>query len=173
MGDGYPDGITETHLRSHRWHRSASPLSFIVLAAIILIGVSGRLGGMPNPSRSATGPAARLTLEAPAIARSGMVFEMRLRIDAARALARPVVAVSPGYWRELTINTMIPAPSDERYGKGGYRFEYAALAAGDTLIIKIDGQINPALVGGTEGHITLLDGETPIVSLPVRMEVRP
>lgn len=172
MGDRYPDGITETHLTC-RWPRSASPLSFLVLAAIILIAVSGALGGFPNPSRSTAGPKARLTLEAPQIARSGMVFEMRMRIDAAHAIARPVIAVSPRYWHELTINTMIPAAADESYGHGGYRFEYAPLAAGDTLLIKVDGQINPALVGGTAGHVTLYDGETPLAALATRLEVRP
>ena len=173
MGERYPDGIEEQHVGIHRWHRSASPLSFLVLAAVILIAVSGALGGFPNPSWSADAPKARLTLEAPEIARSGMVFEMRLRVDAADAIARPVVAVSPGYWHELTINTMIPAASDEAYGNGGYRFEYAPLAAGSTLLVKADGQINPALVGGTAGRITLFDGETPLVSLPARMAVRP
>lgn len=173
MGDRYPDGITETHLRTRQWHRRASPLSFIVLAALILIAVSGALGGLPNPSRSAVGPTARLTLEAPQIARSGMVFEMRLRIDAARAIAQPVIAVSPAYWHELTINTMIPAAADESYGRGGYRFAYAPLAAGETLRIKVDGQINPALVGGTAGRIRLYDGDMLIAALPARLEVRP
>jgi hypothetical protein len=172
MGDRYPDGITETHL-TRRWPRSASPLSFLVLAAIILIAVSGALGGFPNPSQSTAGPKARLTLEAPKIARSGMVFEMRMRIDATHAITRPVIAVSPRYWHELTINTMIPAAADESYGRGGYRFEYAPLAAGDTLLIKVDGQINPALVGGTAGHVTLYDGETPLAALATRLEVRP
>lgn len=173
MGDRYPDGITQTHLRTSQWHRSASPLSFIVLATLILIAVSGTLGGLPNPSRSAAGPTARLTLEAPQIARSGMVFEIRMRVDAAHAIAQPVIAVSPAYWHELTINTMIPAAADESYGRGGYRFEYAPLAAGDTLRIKVDGQINPALVAGTTGRVTLYDGETLLAALPVRLEVRP
>jgi len=173
MGDRYPDGITETHLAAHRWHRSASPLSLIILGAVILAAFSGTLGGFPNPSRSADGPKARLTLEAPEIARSGMFFEMRLRIDADAAIARPIIAVSPGYWHELTVNTMIPAAADERFGPGGYRFEYPPLAAGDTLLVKVDGQINPALVGGTAGRIALYDGETPLAALPARMEVRP
>jgi hypothetical protein len=173
MGERYPDGITESHLRAGHWHRRASPLSFIILAVLVLIAASGALGGLPNPSLSAAGPNARLTLEAPQTARSGMVFEMRMRIDAAAAIAKPIVAVSPGYWRELTINTMIPAAADESYGSGGYRFAYAPLAAGDTLRIKVDGQINPALVGGTAGRIALYDGETLLAALPVRMEVRP
>lgn len=172
MGERYPDGISETHL-TRRWPRSASPLSFLVLAAIILIAVSGALGGFPNPSQTTAGPKARLTLEAPHIARSGMVFEMRMRIDAVHAIARPVIAVSSRYWHELTINTMIPAAADESYGRGAYRFEYAPLAAGDTLRIKVDGQINPALVGGTAGHVTLYDGETPLAALATRLEVRP
>lgn len=101
-----------------------------------------------------------------------MFFEMRLRIDAGGEIAKPVIAVSPGYWRELTVNTMIPA-ADESYGTGGYRFEYAPMAAGDVLRVKVDGQINPVLVGGTAGRITLFDGETPLAALPARMRVRP
>lgn len=173
MGERYPDGISESHVSIRRWHRGANPLSFIILAAIILIALSGALGGLPNPARTAAGPKARLTLEAPEIARSGMFFEMRLRVDAVGAIAKPIVAVSPGYWRELTVNTIIPAAAEESYGRGGYRFEYAPLAAGDTLLIKVDGQINPALVGGTAGRITLYDGEAPLAALPTRIRVRP
>ncbi|BBE33493.1 hypothetical protein [Sphingosinicella microcystinivorans] len=171
MGDRYPDGITQTHV-THRGLRCANPLSLLVLSALMLVAFSGALGGFPNPSQSVVGPKARLTLEAPGIARSGMVFEMRMRIDAARAIPRPVIAISPSYWHELTINTMMPA-ADENYGRGGYRFEYAPLAAGDTLFIKVDGQVNPALFGGTTGRITLYDGETPLAALPTRLEVRP
>lgn len=50
MGERYPDGIAESHVSIRRWHRRANPLSFIILGSVILIALSGALGGLPNPA---------------------------------------------------------------------------------------------------------------------------
>lgn len=54
---------------------------------------------------------------------------------------------------------MIPAASEEELKNGEYRFAYGPLEAGDTLVIKIDGQVNPPLFAGNEGIMAVYDGE--------------
>jgi hypothetical protein len=73
----------------------------------------------------------------------------------------------------MTINTMIPAPSEEKAGKGAFRFHYGALKPGDTLDIKVDGQINPPLFAGNSGSVELHDGDTPVARVPVEITVLP
>lgn len=172
MTDRFPDGIKDDHVRARWWHSHANPFAVLLLGSIVLLAFSGALGGQPNPAHSVTAPSVRLSFAAPAIARSGMFFEMRVAVDASRRVDNLVLAVSPTYWRELTVNTMIPA-ADESFGAGGYRFAFGPMAPGGRLQVKVDGQINPALVGGTAGTIRLFDGETELASLPVAMKVRP
>jgi hypothetical protein len=61
--------------------------------------------------------------------------------------------VDARYWRDLTINTMMPAPSDETSEDGDYIFSYGPLKSGQKLTAKFDGQINPPLFAGTKGHL--------------------
>lgn len=76
-------------------------------------------------------------------------------------------------WRDMTINTMIPAPADEVLKSRSYRIVYGPLAAGDTLQVKIDGLINPPLFAGTRGTIALYDGDDMSGRLPLRIRVLP
>src|SRR3546814_13021689 len=78
----------------------------------------------------------------------------------------PAIEVSPSLWRDMTINTMIPAPAEEFFEKGGYRFAYDRMPRGKRLLIKIDGQINPPLFAGTRGDIAVYDGERRLGAMP-------
>src|SRR3546814_8706755 len=54
---------------------------------------------------------------------------------------------------------MVPAPAEETFSGDAFQFKYEAVKAGDRLEMKIDGQINPARMGGSRGMVSLLDGE--------------
>lgn len=172
-----PQGIEKRHLEPRAWHRVANPAVLLCLAAILFAALFGLVGGQPHPSRSVETVEARLTLETPTRIRNGELVEMRLEIEARRAFSDLILAVSTTYWHDLTINTMIPAPAEEKSADGRYLFSYGPVAAGDRLHIKIDGQINPPLFGGTEGEIILMDGDgdgkKKISSLPVKIRVFP
>jgi hypothetical protein len=105
--------------------------------------------------------------------RSGEFFEMRFRVQAKQPIAKPVLAVSHSYLRDLTLNTFKPSPAEETSDGTYYRLEFDALEAGEAFEVMIDGQVNPDLFGGTRGSIELLDNETPIARLPLKLEVRP
>ena len=168
-----PDGISEKMISGQRWHRHASPGSFFLLAAIVAVALSGLVGGQPSPLRVEDFGAARLEVKAPSVIRNGEFFETRIRVEAIRDVSDAVLAVSPSLWTDMTINTMLPAAAEESYKDGAYRFSYGELRAGETLVVKIDGQINPPLFAGTKGEIALFDGEQRLGSMPLEIKVLP
>lgn len=169
-----PDGIADEHFEAGgRLHRHSNPLSLLVLGTLLGAAVLGQLGGTPNPHEVAETPRARLALEMPATVRNGEFLETRIAVTAHRPVAHLVLAVEPTLWHQLTINTTIPAAAQESYAAGRFRFDYGRLGAGETLRIKIDGQVNPALFGGTAGEIAVLDGDVPLAGLRHRMRVLP
>ncbi len=171
--DSRPDGISEKMISGQRWHRHASPFSFVLLAAVVAVALSGLVGGQPSPLRGQDFGAARLEVKTPSVIRNGEFFETRIRVEATRDVSDAVLAVTPSLWTDMTINTMIPAAAEESYKDGAYRFSYGELRAGDTLVVKIDGQINPPLFAGTKGEIALFDGEQRLGSMPHQIKVLP
>ena len=168
-----PDGISEKMISGQRWHRHASPVSFVLLAAVVAIALSGLVGGQPSPLRSQDFGAARLEVKTPSVIRNGEFFETDITLTADVALGDAVVAVSPALWHDMTVNTMIPAPAEESFKDGRFHFSYGPLDAGDSLHIKIDGQINPPLFAGTRGDIAVFDGSRRIGAMPLRIKVLP
>lgn len=174
-GSRFPDNIDDGHIDVARsWRGHANPLPLLLFAALMAAAAIGWLGGHPHPIRAARTAAATLAVEMPRVIRNGEFFETRIRIEARAAVAEPVVAVTTPLWRDLTVNTFIPAADGEEYKDGAFRFSYdAPLKAGDELELKIDSQINPSLLGGTAGEVLFLDGERELARVPIRMRVLP
>lgn len=169
-----PDGIEGRHIAPVQGIRAhASPLAFIILGAMLAVAATGMLGGAPAPVTIANAPAAVLQLKIARPLRSGLFFETHIRVTARQAIAKPVIGVDASLWRDLTINSQVPAPAEETFKQGQYRFEYAALKAGETLEVKIDGQTNPPLIGRLAGNVTVLDGEAPLAQTHVAIPVLP
>lgn len=170
----FPEGIDATHigpfggLRAH-----ASPLAFILLGSLLALAMTGMLGGAPAPVTVIHAHAADLQVKLARPLRSGLFFETHVRVVARRDIAEPVIGVDATLWRDLTINSQVPAASDERFEDGQYRFAYPGMKAGDTLEIKIDGQTNPPLVGRLSGALDLLDGKTRLAGTRLSIPVLP
>ncbi len=172
MPTAYPHGIDESHASADS-NRHASWWRLGILALILGVALSGLLGGAPAPTERVDTPAATLAVTTPDRLRNGMFFETRVEVLAKRPVADAVIAFPAGYWRDLTVNTMIPGPAEEEYRGGEFRFHFGPLAAGDQLEFKIDGQINPARIGGSGGRVRLLDGEAELAALPLSLTVIP
>ena len=168
---GFPDGIAQADADGRgarlNW------ISLAVLGAVMLAALLGALGGGKARSIAADAPAARLEVHTPRVLRNGMFFETRIHVAAKAPIADAVIVIPASLWRDMTVNTMIPAPSEEKAEKGNFRFSYRAMKPGDTLDIKIDGQINPPLFAGNSGSIALHDGERTIAAIPVEITVLP
>lgn len=167
----YPDGI-EPGDADGRGAR-LNWISLAVLGALMLAALLGAFGGGKARPLAAEAAAARLEVATPRVIRNGEFFETRIRITARQPVSEAVLVVPASLWRDMTVNTMIPAPSEEKAEQGAFRFSYGALKPGDVLDIKIDGQINPPLFAGNSGAIELHDAERAIVAIPVEITVLP
>lgn len=168
-----PQGINNDHINGHKWKRHASPGSILLLSALLIAAAIGYFGGQPHPRRTVDRAAATIDMEFPDILRNGQFFEMRAKITAKQDFEDLRVGISATYWHDLTINSMVPAPEKETFKDGEYRFSFGPVKSGEEFAIKIDGQINPPLFAGTNGHITLLDGEKIQATVPVNLTVIP
>ena len=170
----FPDGIADPHVggQTSRWPYTHW-IALLLLGTLMALAVSGALGGGKNDVLTAQGSAAALRIDTPQILRSGEFFEVHIDVDARQPIAEPTIAIATPYWRNMTINTMVPAPVEESGTEGAFTFSYDALEAGDHLRLKFDGQVNPTLRGGNRGWIELRDGETPLLRIPLRLKVLP
>ncbi len=169
-----PDGIHDGHSAPPgRLRRHASPLSVAILGALLLAAIAGLLGGRRLPVTRAANPAVALAVKLPATIRTGMFFEAEIHVTPRRRFADLRIGLSPALFRDITQNTMIPAAAEEASEAGLFTFAYGPRAAGDTLEVKSDLQINPSLVGRAAGEIVVLDGATPVLRLPLSIRVLP
>ena len=167
-----PDGICPDDQKAATSHH-ASTVSLLLLGGIIALGLSGWLGGGPGTPRQIEGDSARLTLDVPTVVRSGDVFETRVHLVAKRSIERLVVAVEPGLWRNVTNNATLPTSGDESYERGLIRYAFGSVAAGADFRFQIDHQVNPGLYGVNRGRLYVLDGEQPLVEVPLALTVLP
>ncbi|HEY0623877.1 hypothetical protein [Sphingomonas sp.] len=167
----YPDGIAPGDADGHgarlNW------ISLAVLGAILLAALLGAFGGGKARGAIVDASAARLEVHTPRVLRNGMFFETRIHVTAKAPIADAVIVVPATLWRDMTINTMIPAASEEKAEKRAFRFHYGPMKPGDVLDIKVDGQINPPLFAGNSGSVGLHDGDRPIAAIPVEITVLP
>ncbi len=169
--DDYPNGISHRNIAGSRRGPRVAPL--LLLCALMAAGLAGALGGQPSPVIKSSHDGATLSVKAPHVLRSGLFFEMVIEVRSSQPVDDLVIAVSDQLWRDMTINTMIPAASEESFKQGSHRFSFGKLDAGEAMRFKIDGQINPPLFAGTYGEIAAYDGDRKLVGTQVTMRVLP
>ena len=170
MSKPFPDGLSQRNIDSRG---GAGWLAPVLLTALMAAGLAGMFGGQPSPVKQVAGQAVTLKVTAPDLLRNGLIFETTIEVRARQPVNDLVIAVSDTLWRDMTINSMIPAASEESYENGFRRFSFGELKPGDVFRFKIDGQINPPLTGGTSGVIAVFDGERKLTSTPISMKVLP
>lgn len=170
----FPDGLNEKNSAPPQGlARHVSLLSIVLLGLLMALAFGGLLGGQPQPTKTVQSPAVRLEVNSPDVIRNGEFFETRIVVTPRRAFSDLVIGVTPALWRDLTVNTMIPAPAEESFADGAYRFSYGAAEAGEPLVVKIDSQINPSMFRGTAGRVVVYDKESEVATLPITMRVLP
>ena len=168
-----PDGIKQQHIRETRGIRQyRTAVGVIALAAASGAAAIGLLGA-PDAARVTTAERGGLEVYGPRLIRTGEFFEMRFRAHAIDDLDEAVITVEDGIWRDITVNTMIPAPTEETHEDGEFRFTLGPLEAGQTFLLKVDLQINPDHFGGNTGTIGLHDGSELIAELTYELGVLP
>lgn len=166
----WPDGLEDRHAEPLTG-RQALPVGLIVLSLVMAAGLVGLAGR--EATATVSGGGMRLEWHAPTVIRNGEFLEMRITLESADAVGRPVLGIDASLWEDFTVNSFIPAAVDESSANGEFRFEFAPMDPGASLLIKVDAQINPDTLGGNTGMVTVYDGDQSLVSLPVQIEVLP
>jgi hypothetical protein len=168
----HPDGIGEPHAQPLRsWRRHASPLSLAAFGSIVLLAMIGTLGHERDWHARAFG--VELDVHAPEVIRNGEFLEMRIGVRSDQPIGELVIGIEEALWRDLTVNTMIPAASEETGTDGEMRFTFAELPAGTPFLFKVDLQVNPDILLGNEGTITVYDGDSELVATSISIAVLP
>lgn len=154
-------------------HGRANPTPLIILAILMIVGLSGLLGGARSSRQQVENENVILTVNTPETLRNGMIFETLVEVQAKRPVKQLTVGVSNALWRDMTINTMIPAASEEEYRDGSHHFVFSDLQPGDVFRFKVDGQINPPLFGEIKGTITVGNSNTKLATVDLRTRVLP
>lgn len=167
-----PAGIGDRHVQPIRgWRRHASPLSVAVFGLVVALALSGWLGRERTWSAELNETA--LEVHAPEIIRNGEFFEMRVRVSADRPIRELVIGIAETLWEDITVNTMIPAASEESSADGEVRLTFSELPAGTAFLFKVDLQVNPDIVAGNEGTMTVYDGDEELVATDLSITVLP
>jgi hypothetical protein len=167
-----PEGIEERHLRAAGTRLHAWPTGLVVFTLVIVAALTGAFG--VRDTVTADEASVRLSVEGPSRIRSGEFFEMLFTVDTQREIRDAVLSIDPEIWHDVTINTMIPQPAEESFEDGTFRFHFGALTPGSRLLVKVDGQINPAYPpGANRGAVELVDGAATLARVDYEMQVLP
>ena len=105
--------------------------------------------------------------------RSGSFAQTRIRVHARQDIDELVLAFEPSIWREMTTNSIVPTPAEETHADGLIRFSFDSLDAGKSFELSIQQQVNPSRFGTNRGRFVLLDGERPLLEVPLSYLVLP
>ena len=167
-----PDGIGEDQIQpAEGRRRAASPLSLFVFGAVIVFGLIGLLGR--ERTFVAEGNGVELGVHSPEIIRNGEFFEIKIDVRSSEPIDQLVIGVADTLWVDMTVNTMIPAAAEEEHVGGEFRFAFAELEPNDAFLFKIDLQVNPDIVAGNDGVVTVYDDEAELVATDVSILVLP
>jgi hypothetical protein len=156
--------------RSHHPYYRRSLLCLIaVLPVLALLNVFGQ-----HPSTSQAGsPAASLSVTAPTRLRSGLIFQVKIRIVAHREIKQPQIVFDEGWWESMSVNSIEPEPTESSSKDGRVELTYGKLEPGQSLVSWIYFQVNPTNVGKRREDVELDDGETPLVGVNRSMTIFP
>jgi hypothetical protein len=98
---------------------------------------------------------------------------MRISIDSSEPVGELVIGVDASLWRDMTVNTMIPAAADERSEAGQFLFSFGALEPREAFELKVDLQVNPDALGNNPGAVRILDGERELAIVEMGIGVLP
>jgi len=175
MVAGFPDGITlERHCDLHDrqryvWVRRGLLCCIAVLPLLALLGVFGQ---RPSTS-SANSPAASLSVTAPTRLRSGLIFQVKVKVDAHRVIKKLRLDFDEGWWESMSVNSIAPEPEEETSKNRQVQLTYGNLQSGESFVSRVYFQVNPTNVGKRRENVTVADGESPLVTVHRSLTIFP
>lgn len=142
------------------------------IAALPLLALLNVFGQHPVTS-FANSPAAALSVTAPTRLRSGLIFQVKVKVDAHRNINQLLLDFDEGWWESVSVNSVVPEPEQETSRHGHIQLTYGKLKAGESLVSRIYFQVNPTDVGKRRESVILADGDTPLLSVNRSLTIFP
>ncbi|HEY0516450.1 MAG TPA: hypothetical protein VGD00_04975 [Solirubrobacteraceae bacterium] len=170
-----PDGIALDRDRDlvgrarNTWVRRGLLCLIAVLPVLALLNVFGQ-----HPTTtSASGPAASVNVTAPARLRSGLIFQVRVQVEAHRDIKELQLVFDRGWWESMSVNSTVPEPSEESSSDGRVVFDYGPLGAGHSHVSWLYFQVNPTNVAKRQENVDVKDGNEELVHIHRSMTIFP
>jgi hypothetical protein len=151
------------------WLRRAVMTAFAAFSLAALIGFFGQR----SSDSSAASPAVRMTLSAPEVVRGGLFFQSRIDIEARTAIEYPRLVFDEGWLEAMQVNSIEPSAESESSRDGRLVLSYGELAAGDTLRIYMQFEVNPTNVGTRPYGVELDDATRRVARIDRDIKVLP
>jgi hypothetical protein len=143
-----------------------------LVCAIPILALLNLFGQHPSISQAA-GSAGTLRVQAPERLRGGLMFQARVDVTATRDIKEPQLVFSPGWFEEMTANSVSPDPLNQSTSNGRVTLSYGRLNAGQKLTVWLEFQVNPVNVGHRVANVLLTDGDTPVALVKHDIRVLP
>lgn len=159
----------------HVWNRR---FWLLVMAVFVGFALAGNFGQSPEV-RTATGDAAQVRVQMPDKIRGGLMFPVRIEIEARESISAPQVVLGSGFVEGMHLNTLEPAPTAETTrppkdgNSGALALTYPSLDAGDVLTVYLQLQVNPTTVGSQDVSVSVEGPGIDPVRSPESMQVLP
>ena len=138
------------------WLRRVLLLLAAAIPVLALLNVFGQSASEASVSSSV----AKLTVRSPTAARGGLLFEVRMTIEARQDIKNATLSLGGGWANGLTFNAIEPQASQESSSHGELSLQLGSISAGDTYVEHLYYQINPTTTGSRKQQVALLDGDT-------------
>ena len=116
---------------------------------------------------------ASLSVTAPTRLRSGLIFQVKVKVEARRDIKQLQLDFDEGWWESMSVNSIVPEPEQEASKDGRVQLTYGKLGAGASLVSRIYFQVNPTNVGKRRENVILADGETPLLAVHRSLTIFP
>ena len=169
-GNLRPDRHRDLHGRDPApWIRRAYIVALCVLVVLALLDVFGQKTSTATSVR----PNATLAVHSPTRLRGGLLYQVRITVQARVAIAHPRIVLSPSWFDGLTLNTTEPSAESEETRQGAVAFTFPGLGPGDSLVFFTEWQVNPTTVDSRSVDVELDDGSTPITRVSRHLTIYP
>jgi hypothetical protein len=146
-----------------------------MLAAMALAVAAGLLSllGVHTSAASAHGHGYELSVHYPAVARAGLDTPWQVTVTHPGGFDKTVtLAVTGDYFNIFETQGFHPEPADETRDAHTLYLTFTA-PPGDTFVVDFDAYIQPSSQRGRSARVSVMEGDTPVVSVDIDTRLLP
>ncbi len=129
---------------------------FGLVTLVLVLALLNVFGQSPIGSR-VEATAGTLEVSAPEDVRGGIYFQGRFRISAREEIDQATLVLDSGWAESMHINTIEPSPVGEASRDGKLALDFGHVAAGDSITVYLQFQVNPNNLGRRSQDVHLYD----------------